>query len=116
MRFGTKRTLSVWLLLSVFVPMLLLSSLHVHSDIKNTVEENCEACVEHIPHSSHLSLQPVHSANCVLCQFASLPFVVAALLFFRGAPPVYATLFVAQAFPCLVGISLSCQSRAPPVV
>lgn len=111
-----KRTLSVWVLLSVFVPMLLLSSLHVHSDIDNPVEDSCEVCVNHIPHSGHLSLQPVHLANCVLCQFASLPYAVAALVVLVVAIPVCVISFFTQVAPCQSGVSLCYQSRAPPVV
>ena len=69
MNVRTKRRFSAWLLLLVFVPML-LSSLHVHPTVG--VEDSCTECVNHVPHSGHVSLLTAHSCDCLLCQFVAL--------------------------------------------
>ena len=74
-----KRRISAWLLLSVFLPMLLISSLHIHEEAP--VSNDCYECVNHIPHQGHLSLNTIHLNDCVLCQLATLPFLMAAAIF-----------------------------------
>lgn len=116
MNVKTKRKLSVWVLLSVFVPMLVLSSLHIHQEAVHDVEECCAECVNHIPHSGHISLQTVHTCNCVLCQFVSLPFVVAALLALTVTSAAHVVLSFVRPSLCLEGVSHHYQPRAPPVI
>ena len=71
----TKRPLASWILLAVFVPMVLLSSLHIHTAAESAAAE-CAECVDHQCHGHLTALaSPVHA--CVLCQFLSLPMVVA---------------------------------------
>lgn len=67
------------ILLFVFVPMLLMSSLHVHesSSSRSVV---CVECLHHIHHSGHFSVEHSGIDNCVLCQFQSLPYVAALLI------------------------------------
>lgn len=73
----TRNSIYAWLLLSVFLPMMILSSIHVHDDM--AVGVSCSDCINHTPHQSHISLDGTHMHDCLLCQFASLPFVVAAI-------------------------------------
>ena len=76
MKKGLKRQLYAWLLLSVFVPMTVLSVLHVHESGIDTTAV-CSACVNHQAHAGHLTtgIDDIH--DCVLCQFLSLNFVAA---------------------------------------
>lgn len=64
------------MLLSVFLPMLLFSSLHIHERVASV--QDCTECVNHVPHGGHLSLDTTSIHDCLLCQLASLPFVLAA--------------------------------------
>ncbi|MBO4564631.1 MAG: hypothetical protein J5720_04290 [Bacteroidaceae bacterium] len=75
MNIKTRRRISAWLLLSVFLPMLLLSSLHVHDEALGSC--GCDKCVNHLLHSGHIAPDNVHQHDCVLCLFASLTFVAA---------------------------------------
>ena len=69
----TSRHLAARMLLAVFVPMLLMVSLHVH-DGATTVSAECAGCVHHNCHG-HLAPTASWSCDCVLCQFLSLAFV-----------------------------------------
>ena len=73
-----KQHISSWLLLAVFVPMLLLSSVHVHDDISSVADTECTDCVHHDCHG-HLTQTVSWAHNCVLCQFLSLTFLAANL-------------------------------------
>lgn len=112
----TKRRVAVWVLLSVFVPMLVLSSLHVHQSASEAAAVSCSDCANHIAHAGHLSLQTVHSTSCVLCQFVSLPFVLATALTLAVASALCTTQFFVRLMPCQTGISLLHQPRAPPAI
>lgn len=57
--------------------MLLLSSLHIHPIQHSTVGEECADCVQHHC-EGHIAQQVQTIHDCVLCQFLSLPMVVAA--------------------------------------
>lgn len=72
----TKRRFSAWLLLSVFMPMLLFSSLHVHQQTAS--QQDCTECVNHVPHGGHLSFNTLDVHDCVLCKFTSLSFLLVA--------------------------------------
>ena len=65
------------MLLAVFLPMLVLSSFHVHS-VAHHESGFCKECVNHLPHAGHIGSQTVCSFDCVLCQFFTLPFLAAA--------------------------------------
>lgn len=115
MNVKTKRRLSAWMLLSVFVPMLLLASLHVHQE-SDMATVSCTDCANHIAHSGHLSLQTIHGTSCVLCQFVSLPFIAATVTLLAVACAYTATQCVTRFVPCQAGVNLLYQPRAPPVI
>lgn len=68
-----RRYISAWILLAVFLPMLLLSSLHIHQE-SETPQDTCAECVHHHCHG-HLSQLADAMHHCVLCQFLTLSFV-----------------------------------------
>ncbi|MBQ9525609.1 MAG: hypothetical protein IJR69_10905 [Bacteroidaceae bacterium] len=72
MNLNTKRYIASWVLLTVFLPTLLLSSLHIHHVSED--ETSCTACVQHQCHG-HLSQFSGSLHHCVLCQFLTLSFV-----------------------------------------
>lgn len=73
-----KRKIVSWMLLAVFVPMLVLSSVHVHG-YSNSLVDKCNECVQHHCHG-HLGQQTASLHECVLCQFLSLPMLTVAVL------------------------------------
>lgn len=109
-----KRRIAALLLLSVFLPMLVLSSLHVHEGI--SAEGNCVECMNHIPHAGHISLNLNHSHDCVLCQFVTQPFLTAASLVVAVAVVVCLDSFREPSARCLSTVCRIHSPRAPPVV
>lgn len=75
MKMENRRYIASWLLLAVFVPMLLLSSVHMHESTEST-EVTCIDCL-HNHCGGHLTQTTVHLDDCVLCQFLTLPMFVA---------------------------------------
>lgn len=73
-KLDNRRHIASWLLLAVFVPMLILSSLHVHERSVAAPEKECVDCVHHSCHG-HLAQMASWTHDCVLCQFLSLTFV-----------------------------------------
>ncbi|MBR7124996.1 MAG: hypothetical protein IKC86_00100 [Prevotella sp.] len=80
MKLDAKRYFASWMMLAVFVPMLLLSSLHVHTAQSDDAGQ-CAECVRHQCHG-HLTLSKVTAGDCVLCQFLMLTLVAAATIAF----------------------------------
>ena len=74
MEINKKRHIASWLLLAVFVPMLLLSSLHVHEGVADYSVE-CVDCASHTPHAGHFSGSVLHVDTCVLCQFLTFSYL-----------------------------------------
>ena len=66
----TKRHIASWVLLAVYLPMLLISSLHIH-ETSVEAERACTECVQHQCHG-HLSQLSDGMHQCVLCQFLTL--------------------------------------------
>ena len=74
MKLENRRHIASWLLLAVFVPMLVFSSLHVHDDSKAAALTECADCVHHSCHG-HLTQTASWMHDCVLCQFLTLIYV-----------------------------------------
>ena len=74
-----RRIWVAWMLLTVFMSMLLMSSLHHHESISETNTE-CYECQHHVHHSGHFTTTSTSVDNCVLCQFLTLPFIAATTL------------------------------------
>lgn len=114
MRQG-KRTVSAWLLLSVFVSMILLTALHHHQPTANQAND-CVECAHHVHHSGHLTVATEHLDDCVLCQFLSLLYTPAATLL--------VTIPISQAVQPVTGNAniICCEAghydstRAPPFI
>lgn len=88
MKETTRRYYSSWVLLAVFLPMFVLSSLHVHPQA-HYEEDYCEECLHHLPHAGHISSQTFCAFDCVLCQFLTLPFLIAAAVVFTAKNPIH---------------------------
>ena len=108
-----RRQLFARILLSVFVPMMMLSAVHVHEDAS---APECEQCAHHVSHAGHLSAADSHTYNCVLCQFLTLPFVPAVVV---GTLFIFTLHRISRQWqihyaPCSVIISHS--QRGPPAL
>ena len=79
MNLMKKRHLISWWLLAVFVPMLLLSSLHVHEESVSVAATECTDCVHHSC-QGHLMQTSLLTHDCVLCQFLTLTMLTAAVV------------------------------------
>ena len=66
-----KQRLFAWVMLSVYVPMVLLASLHVHSlnDFSKAID--CEQCHTAVHHSGHITASNHHIDECLSCRFLS---------------------------------------------
>ncbi|MBR6375537.1 MAG: hypothetical protein IKR91_04810 [Alloprevotella sp.] len=108
-----RRHISAWVLLAVFLPTLVLTSLHHHQEPDGY---SCAECVRHMPHSGHIAQHTFAFDNCLLCQFSSLPCLV-----WSQAPTILYITFFVVLFPFLQRVPLSRLAdsnalRAPPVV
>jgi hypothetical protein len=109
----TRRKLMAWLLLSVFIPMVMLTSVHRHSAASRH-NDVCELCVAHVHHAGHLQQHSAGTTECLLCQLGALPFVVPSNIIFSAFISI---LFVGIFAPCsrLAKLRANAQStRAPP--
>lgn len=114
-RIDYKRRVAAWVLLGVFVPMLLMVSLHTHAG-SSLAEETCVECLHHVHHPGHLSSTSAQIGHCVLCQLATVPFCAAATLVL--------SIFVAERtlrrYECLTSMVCTLPrayaGRAPPVL
>ena len=114
-RHETRRRQASWLLLLVFVPMLVLSSLHIHA-YQYAVHTECAECVNHHPHAGHVAAATPSLHDCVLCQFLTLTYLAAtivAAVFFLRECIVRRGLRRCQKY---VDVSSSASPRAPPFV
>ena len=114
MNTRTKRSISAWLLLSVFLPMLLLSSLHVHEYVD--VRSGCPDCINHIAHQGHISLDTIHLHDCLLCHFASISFLVAATVVLAPITQSCFNIIVEPSAKLRFATYRHHSPRAPPVL
>ena len=114
MKEKTSRKIASWLLLAVFLPMLVFSSLHIHENQLTTGEE-CTECVNHQPHAGHFSTSMSFYDSCVLCQFISLSYLAVAIVTVvayqqvRNLRPIICPYHAQRDLKGMVGL------RAPPV-
>ena len=73
-----RRQISACVLLAVFLPMLIFSSLHIH-EIPQTTDTECSDCVHHNCHG-HLTAMATWAHDCVLCQFLTLSMLAAVMM------------------------------------
>ena len=78
MNVDKRRQIAAWVLLAVFLPMLILSSVHVHESDGLHADE-CNECVHHHCHG-HLGELTTTLHACVLCQFLTMSFVTTSIL------------------------------------
>ncbi len=115
MNVRTKRQIVSIVLLAVLLPMILLSSLHIHTLQPSDAGEECADCVQHNC-GGHIERQVQTIDDCVLCQFLLLPMVVAAVVEIVQIGFVYRHSY-AQCQPTLLTQTLGIiATRGPPAV
>ena len=105
-----------WIILLVYVPMVLFSSLHVHSLNEYAELVDCNLCETSTHHSGHITVSPQQHGDCLSCRFLTTQVdiptgvvsfvdnqIVSKLEFSRATEPV---------FPKVAHPSL----RAPPSI
>ncbi len=92
--------------------MLLLSSLHIHEQGRQQ-EESCNECVAHHC-GGHLDQQTLHQHDCVLCQFVSLPFLLAAISVLTLFTSIHKAIIGRRTAFCPLVTVDNHSSRAPP--
>lgn len=115
MKIRDRRQWYARFLLSIFVPILLIASVHVHQQ-ETDVSATCYFCQHHLHHSGHLTTATFHNSNCVLCTLLTTPYVAAttvALTFFAGAVRLCKTLPTSHVHKAAYGVT---TLRAPPVL
>ncbi len=96
-----RQQLFAWIILLVYVPMVLLASLHVHTLNEFSKAVDCDQCHTAVHHSGHITTSNHHIDECLSCRFLStqidvprtvasfvLKPVVAHLEFFLACEPV----------------------------
>lgn len=100
-------------LLAVFLPMVIISSIHVHH-VDSVDNDLCVKCVRHVPHATHFSAHIVKFEHCLFCHFMSLVFMAAAIagiaLYKIFVPLITASVRENAPQPVLAGTS----PRGPP--
>ena len=113
MNIEMTRRRAAWLLLTVYVMMMAVLSLHVHP-LEMYEDSQCYQCANHLPHSGHLSATQAAMHDCVLCQLHSVTYVLAAAVTLAVLLPATAVPFMFYRQRVAVGERNSRCSRAPP--
>lgn len=103
------RRIAPWMLLAAYVPLIVLSSAHIHHD---TIDhhDDCLQCAGHLESEHH------HDSDCQYCQFLSLSYYGQALGQSTDLLPATESFTLSACEPRAqhrYGVSLL---RAPPVV
>ena len=65
-----------WVVLLVYLPTVLLSSVHVHSFQEFSKTIDCHQCETGHHHSGHITAETHHHDDCLLCRFLGTQVVV----------------------------------------
>ena len=64
-----RQRLFAWMMLSFYVPMVLLASLHVHTLQEYSEVVDCHECQTAVHHSGHIMASHHHHGECLSCRF-----------------------------------------------
>lgn len=101
------------LLLSVFIPMLVCLSLHIHQTVDASAGE-CYECNHHLPHQGHFSAAKAALHDCLLCQLSHVPFVVPQTASFISVQNLHYALCIYLYQPLTAVVQGLFLPRAPP--
>ena len=109
-----KQRLFAWILLSVYVPMVLLASLHVHTLNEFSKAVDCDQCHTAVHHSGHITTSNHHIDECLSCRFLSTQIDVPRTVASFVLKPVAAHLEFFLACDPVVMVVAEPSLRAPP--
>ena len=109
-----RQQLFAWIILLVYVPMVLLASLHVHTinDFSRAVD--CDQCHTAVHHSGHITTSNHHIDECLSCRFLSTQIDVPRTVASFVLKPVAALLEFFLACEPVVRVVAEPSLRAPP--
>ncbi len=111
-----RQRLFAWMILSVYVPMVLLASLHVHSFDEYSKAIDCDQCHTAVHHSGHITAGTHHIDECLSCRFLSTQIDVPRTVTCHVAKQVAVHLeFFLAAVPVVRAVAHP-SLRAPPFV
>jgi disulfide bond formation protein DsbB len=110
---GKRRQRIAQLLLAVFVPVLLLTITHCHTEVEKPAAP-CVLCLHHVPHTDLSSGALLALQNCVICHFSVLPYIIPVLIGFIAVALSLSILFFRKKIDYLFVYSPKLHSRAPP--
>ncbi len=111
-----RQQLFAWIILWVYVPMVLLASLHVHSPNDFSRAVDCVHCHTAAHHSGHITASQQHIDECLSCRFLSTQIDVPRMVVSLVVKPVAVHLECFLASNPVVRIVAQPALRAPPFV
>ncbi len=106
MSFSRKQKIFACILLSIYVPMVLLSSVHLHSIQDYCEAIQCDLCQSSIHHSGHITAGHQHHDECLSCRFLTTQVNL----------PEATVSFIAQQTVNLIDFFLATEPVVVPVV
>ena len=103
-----------WIILLVYVPMVLLASLHVHTLNEFSKAVDCDQCHTAVHHSGHITTSNHHIDECLSCRFLSTQIDVPRTIASFVLKPVAAHLEFFLACEPVVRVVAEPSLRAPP--
>lgn len=111
----TFRHIASIVLLAAYLPMVVLSSLHIHHETIDNVE-NCADCANHVAHPGHIDTMHHHQSDCQYCLFLSLNYDVQAAEQSMAPYPMLEVVAPMSSSPMLPIHHGVPHSHAPPFV
>ena len=109
-----RQQLFAWIILLVYVPMVLLASLHVHTLNEFSKAVDCDQCHTAVHHSGHITTSNHHIDECLSCRFLSTQIDVPRTIASFVLKPVAAHLEFFLACEPVVRVVAEPSLRAPP--
>lgn len=114
--YTRKQQWLAWIILSVYVPMVLLSSMHVHAVYEYAQTVDCHLCETAVHHSGHITASTGEHGECLSCRFLNtqvdIPKGVVCFVDNQEVSDVVFSQTAEPIFPKMVQPSL----RAPPSI
>ena len=111
-----RQQLFAWIILLVYVPMVLLASLHVHSISDFSSFVDCDQCHTAVHHSGHITASSHHIDECLSCRFLCTQIDVPRTVAILVVKQVTAHLEFFLAGDPVVRIVAHPSLRAPPFI
>ena len=102
-------------MLLVFVPMVIMSSVHVHA-FPEKLPVECAHCHEHMHHAGHITMQNWHIDDCVQCRFLAQQYYCGISLTSQFQLSLVATITDHIGKKCPSVVMRSTMLRAPPAI